>query len=98
MMQKMIDLRMFRVANNGSRSIIYSLHRWNIYTDSKYLNCEEKMRRCHSMNFEDYSADKNFIKKVKTKKEKSQEIRADQVRLSDLFDDEDPALHMLIYG
>lgn len=52
------------------------------------------------MNFEDYSADKNYLKakKAKIRKAKTQKIRSDQIRLSDLFNDEDPTMHMLVYG
>lgn len=65
-MQEMFDLRVFQIINKSSRSItISSLHRWNLYDNSKYLNCDEKMRRCHSMNFEDYSPDRNYLEKIK---------------------------------
>ena len=31
------------------------LHRWNIVNNDRILNCFEKMEKCHSMKFEDYS-------------------------------------------
>ena len=92
---------MIKIATEFNRSIMSSsVHRWSVFSGTKYLNCEEKMRRCHSMNFEDYSADKNYLKakKAKIRKAKTQKIRSDQIRLSDLFNDEDPTMHMLVYG
>ena len=29
--------------------------RWLVYYENKPLNCFQKIKRCHSMNFEDYS-------------------------------------------
>lgn len=94
----MFDLRMLKIATEFNCSIMSSsVHRWSVFSGTKYLNCEEKMRRCHSMNFEDYSSDKNYLQ-TKTIKANTQKIRSDQIRLSDLFNDEDPTMHMLVYG
>lgn len=45
------------------REITYSLHRWQIFKNKKYLNCYERIERCHSMNFEDYNLDRDILKK-----------------------------------
>lgn len=97
----MLDLKIYQIATKSTRSIMSSsVHRWSVFTGTKYLNCEERINRCHSMNFEDYSPDKNYLqaKKAKIRKAKTQKIRSDQIRLSDLFNDEDPTMHMLVYG
>lgn len=92
----MFDLKVFQISSKSTRSIMSSsVHRWSIFTGTKYLNCEERISRCHSMNFEDYSADKNYLR---AKKENSKKLRSGQIRLSDLFNDEDPTMHMLVYG
>ena len=60
----MFDLKIYQIANKTVRPIMTSsVHRWSIFSGTKYLNCEERINRCHSMNFEDYSADKEFLKK-----------------------------------
>ena len=95
----MLELKIYQIATKMVRPIMTSsVHRWSIFSGSKYLNCEERISRCHSMNFEDYSADKNYLQAKKTRKVKDQKIRSDQIRLCDLFNDEDPTLHMLVYG
>ena len=97
----MLDLKIYQISTKMVRPIMTSsVHRWSIFSGTKYLNCEERISRCHSMNFEDYSADKNYLqaKKTKTIKGKTQKIRSDQIRLADLFNDEDPTMHMLVYG
>jgi hypothetical protein len=95
----MFNLQIYQIATKTVRPIMTSsVHRWSIFSGSKYLNCEERISRCHSMNFEDYSADKNYLQAKKTRKVKDQKIRSDQIRLCDLFNDEDPTLHMLVYG
>ena len=45
------------------REIVYSLHRWQIFKNQKYLTCDERIKRCHSMNFEDYNLDRDILKK-----------------------------------
>ena len=97
----MFDLKIYQIASKNIRPITTSsLHRWNVFSGKKYLNCEERISRCHSMNFEDYSADKEFLKKksVETSIKKFKKIRSDQIRLSELFNDQDPTMHMLVYG
>ena len=89
-MQEMFDLRVFQIINKSSRSITKSsLHRWNIYDNSKFLNCDEKMRRCHSMNFEDYSPDINYLKKI----ENTEEIRGDQIGVKTTISEYQLGLH-----
>ena len=36
-------------------------HRWNIFNGEKYLNCQEKIKNCNSIVFEDYSLSKKLI-------------------------------------
>ena len=69
----MFNLQIYQIATKTVRPIMTSsVHRWSIFSGTKYLNCEERISRCHSMNFEDYSADKEFLKKKpKKKKEKN---------------------------
>lgn len=93
----MFNLQIYQIASKTVRPIMTSsVHRWNIFSGTKYLNCEERISRCHSMNFEDYSADKEFLKK-KPKKE-GKKLKENQVKLADVFHDEDPSLHMLVFG
>ena len=95
----MLDLKIYQIAIKNVRPIMTSsVHRWSVFTGTKYLNCEERINRCHSMNFEDYSAEKNYLQAKKTRKAKDRKIRSDQIKLCDLFNDEDPTLHMLVYG
>ena len=90
----MFDLQIYQIMNKTVRPIMTSsVHRWNVFSGTKYLNCEEKISRCHSMNFEDYSADKEFLKK-KPKKE-GEKLKKKQIKLADVFHDEDPSLYML---
>lgn len=37
------------------------LHRWKVFNGMKYMNCEEKIKNCNSMVFEDYSLSKKPI-------------------------------------
>lgn len=41
--------------------VFIGTHRWNIFNGEKYLNCQEKMSKCHSLHFEDYSLSKKLI-------------------------------------
>ena len=38
------------------------LHRWDILKNNKYMDCSEKIKKCHSLNYEDYSLDRNALK------------------------------------
>ena len=55
------------------RKITYSLHRWQIFKNDKYLNCYERIEKCHSMNFEDYNLDRNILKSTTVNNEKNQD-------------------------
>ena len=93
----MFDLQIYQIATKTVRPIMTSsVHRWNVFSGTKYLNCEEKMQRCHSMNFEDYNADKEFLKK--TQKKEGENLNEKQIKLADVFHNEDPSLYMLVYG
>ena len=82
----MFDLKIYQIMAKTVRPIMTSsVHRWNVFSGTKYLNCEEKISRCHSMNFEDYSADKEFLKRKPDNE-------------SDSFDGEDPTIYMLTIG
>lgn len=82
----MFDLQIYQIATKTVRPIMTSsVHRWNVFSGTKYLNCEEKMQRCHSMNFEDYNADKEFLKK--TQKNENNKCYS--------FNGEDPTIYML---
>ena len=37
------------------------LHRWKVFNGMKYMNCEEKIKNCNSIVFEDYSLSKKPI-------------------------------------
>ena len=37
------------------------LHRWKVFNGMKYMNCEEKIKNCNSIMFEDYSLSKKPI-------------------------------------
>ena len=37
------------------------LHRWKVFNGMKYMNCEEKIKNCNSIVFEDYSLSKKLI-------------------------------------
>ena len=64
----MFDLQIYQIMNKSICPIMTSsLHRWSVFSGTKYLNCQERISRCHSMNFEDYSADKEFLKKTQKK-------------------------------
>ena len=45
--------QIFRISNDNK------LHRWNLYGDNKIMNCSERMKICHSLNYYDYSKDIN---------------------------------------
>jgi hypothetical protein len=85
----MFDLQIYQIMNKSFRPIMTSsVHRWSVFSGTKYLNCEEKISRCHSMNFEDYSADKEFLKRKPD----------NETEKSDSFDGEDPTIYMLTIG
>ena len=42
-------LQIFKKDNNNK------LHRWNIYGNDKIMNCTERIKICHSLNYYDYS-------------------------------------------
>ena len=37
------------------------LHRWKVFNGMKYMNCEEKIKNCNSIVFEDYNLSKKPI-------------------------------------
>ena len=93
----MFDLQIYQIINKSIRPIMTSsVHRWSVFSGTKYLNCQERISRCHSMNFEDYSADKEFLKK--TQKKEGEKLKKNQIKLADVFHDEDPSLYMLTIG
>ena len=47
------------------------LHRWKVFNGFNYMNCEEKIKNCNSMIFEDYNLSKKII--IKEKEEPEQE-------------------------
>lgn len=49
------------------------LHRWKVFNGSNYMNCEEKIKNCNSMMFEDYSLSKNPIIKEKEEPKKEED-------------------------
>ena len=55
------------IFTRNSKSFITSnvLHRWKVFNGNKYMNCQEKIEKCNSMVFEDYSLSKNPIIKEK---------------------------------
>ena len=46
-------IQIFKMRNNNK------LHRWNLYGEKRIMNCKERMRICHSLNYYDYSKDIN---------------------------------------
>ena len=85
----MFDLRVYKFA--ASRSVMTSslLHRWTMYSGEKILNCQERIKRCHSMNFEDYS----FDMKAKYVKPNSKSKYHHE-----LYGDDDIGIYMLTLG
>lgn len=77
---------------------IRNLHRWSFFQNGKYLNCSQRIERCHSMNYEDYS----FCKKEKGgKRIKYKTIEKDkqpQKEYIDYFNNEDITTYMLTIG
>lgn len=57
----------------NSKSFITNnvLHRWKVFNGVNYMNCEEKIKNCNSMMFEDYSLSKKII--IKEKEEPEEE-------------------------
>lgn len=57
----------------NSKSFIANnvLHRWKVFNGVNYMNCEEKIKNCNSMMFEDYSLSKKII--IKEKEEPKEE-------------------------
>ena len=47
------------------------LHRWRVFNGVNYMNCEEKIKNCNSIMFEDYSLSKKII--IKEKEEPKEE-------------------------
>ena len=39
-------------------NMLTKLHRWTLFKNNQYLSCIERIERCHSMNYEDYSLGK----------------------------------------
>ena len=77
-------LNLFRI-----NIISNKLHRWAIFHNGKYLNCSERIERCHSMNFEDYSFTKvKYVEEPKIVEEDKK----------DYFDGEDISEYMLTIG
>ena len=59
----------------NSKSFITNnvLHRWRVFNGVNYMNCEEKIKNCNSMLFEDYSLSKKIIIKEKEEPEEEEE-------------------------
>ena len=53
-------------------------HRWNIFDGNKYLNCDQKMSKCFSLQFEDYSFSKDILVKV-NKKYKNEHLNNEDI-------------------
>ena len=68
---------MFKLFKNST----IMLHRWNTHNNGVYLNCFQKIERCHSMNYEDYSM--NPRKNIKNEDEHKEN------KQNNLHDDED---------
>ncbi len=88
----MFDLRVYKIAT--SRSVMTSslLHRWTMYSGEKVLNCQERIRRCHSMNFEDYSFD------IKATPRTTNKIHSNSKYHHELYGDDDIGIYMLTFG
>ena len=84
----MFDLKIYQIMAKTVPYYDFFCSPWNVFSGTKYLNCEEKISRCHSMNFEDYSADKEFLKRKPD----------NETEKSDSFDGEDPTIYMLTIG
>tara|TARA_Y100000768_G_scaffold178510_1_gene133684 strand:- start:7491 stop:7760 length:270 start_codon:yes stop_codon:yes gene_type:complete len=89
----MFDLRVFKLAAGRTVMTSSSLHRWTMYSGEKVLNCQERIKRCHSMNFEDYSFD-NKEKHVKIDNAKKNNI----YHHDELYVDNDIGIYMLTLG
>ena len=74
------------------------IHRWNIFNGEKYLDCQERIKKCHSINFEDYSPDKNYLVKNKLTLEKTKTKDKKSQTLNELYGDDDIGLYMLTIG
>ena len=57
----MFDLQIYQIMNKSFRPIMTSsVHRWSVFSGTKYLNCEERISRCHSMNLKIIVQTKSF--------------------------------------
>ena len=56
------------------------LHRWRVFNGVNYMNCEEKIKNCNSMLFEDYSLSKKII--IKEKEEPEEEEDFDMIAVT----------------
>ena len=67
---------MFRFFKNSP----IMLHRWNTHNNGVYLNCFQKIERCHSINYEDYSMNpkKNIKKDDESSKNEKNNIPIDE--------------------
>lgn len=53
--------------------------RWLVYYEDKPLDCFQKIKRCHSMNFEDYSMCPKKIQNTKPKNLKDDTISGEDI-------------------
>ena len=53
--------------------------RWLVYYENKPLDCFQKIKRCHSMNFEDYSICPKKIQNIKTEDKKEYTISGEDI-------------------
>ena len=91
----MFDLRVFKLAVGRTVMTTSSIHRWTMYSGEKVLNCQERIKRCHSMNFEDYSFDKAKLDdkaKLGTKRHSNSKYH------HELYGDDDIGIYMLTFG
>jgi hypothetical protein len=86
----MIDLRIFKLVSAGRTAMTASsLHRWTMYSGEKVLNCQERINRCHSMNFEDYSFD---VKNHRIKTQSHSKYH------DELYHEDDIGIYILTFG
>jgi len=69
----MLALQYMLVRNSKTFVTNNVLHRWKVFNGSMYMNCEEKMKNCNSIIFEDYSLSKDPIIKEKGADDKDEE-------------------------
>ena len=67
----MLALNYMLTRNSKSFMTHNVLHRWKVFNGVNYMNCEEKIKNCNSMLFEDYSLSKKII--IKEKEEPEEE-------------------------